>query len=176
MPPFLQKKMSSHPCVHTALQLTIPRIVYVNCLGADAEAASIELGGVQVKRDLPHGRRCHALYEVSLSERRFQRNEKALALFLSDPQVEGVYETQTPLWLRAVLHIGCVTKMSIPDPKLAASNKFRLNDLEFVSTSAHPYLTSGVASLRRVYLYYATDKTRYVCLNIYIYIYLTYII
>ena len=65
-----------------------------------------------MRRELPHGRPCRNLYEISLSERKFQRNEHALNMLLCNSQVEGVYETHVPLWFRAVLKMGCVAKVS----------------------------------------------------------------
>jgi len=49
-------------------RLLVPRIMYVNCVGASAENTAIALGGVKVVRDLPHGRQCHSLYEVKVPE------------------------------------------------------------------------------------------------------------
>lgn len=50
------------------IRVTIPRIMYVNCIGSAAEKTAQALGGVKVVRDLPHGRPCRNLYEVSVSE------------------------------------------------------------------------------------------------------------
>ena len=118
--------------------------MYVNCRGREAEEAALALDGARIKRDLPHARPLGTLFEVAIPERKFIRNEKALALFLCDPQVthtpspsrpsseascftlhvhesilrqlthlppprsrqvEGVYETHTPLWFRALLKV-----------------------------------------------------------------------
>lgn len=53
----------------------------------DAQAAAVGLGGVRIRKDLPHGKQCRELFEVSIPERKFQRNERALNLFLCDAQV-----------------------------------------------------------------------------------------
>lgn len=66
--------------------------------------------GAKMTRDLPHSRPEGALYEIEIPEKKFVRNEKALDEFLSDPQVEGVYESMTPLWFRAVLKLGCIAR------------------------------------------------------------------
>ncbi len=55
---------------------------------------------MRTKKDLPHGKQCRDLFEVSIPERKFVRNERNLNLFLCDAQVEGVYESQVPLSLR----------------------------------------------------------------------------
>ena len=94
------------------LRIQVPRTIYVNVVGLNAERNARKLGGVQIKKDLPHGRPCMKLFEVNFSEARYQRHEKALANFLTDPNVEGVYESQVPLWFRAVTQLGCVTKVA----------------------------------------------------------------
>ncbi len=47
-----------------------------------------------MKHTLPHRRPAHFLYELTMPERRFLRYAKDLARLLSDPDVEGVYETK----------------------------------------------------------------------------------
>lgn len=69
-------------------------------IGREAQNAALSLGGVRTKKDLPHGKQCRDLFEVSIPERKFVRNERNLNLFLCDAQVEGVYESQVPLSLR----------------------------------------------------------------------------
>ena len=139
-------------------RMVVPRVLYVNCNGSGAEKVARSLGS-KLRRDLPHGRTCLSLYEIAISERQYQRNEKNLSLFLCDPQVEGVYETQTPLWFRAMLHTGCIARLT--DTKandLKPTNQYQLKDLEFVNVMAHPYLESATASFRRIFIYCAVDK------------------
>jgi hypothetical protein len=69
------------------LKVVVPRVMYVNCRGREAEEAALALDGARIKRDLPHARPLGTLFEVAIPERKFIRNEKALALFLCDPQV-----------------------------------------------------------------------------------------
>ncbi|RYE95227.1 MAG: hypothetical protein EOO41_05865, partial [Methanobacteriota archaeon] len=65
-----------------------------------------------VQRRLPHDAESHYLYQVTLPERRYQRHMAgALAHALDDPSVAGVYETRTPLLLRALLTVGCVAQV-----------------------------------------------------------------
>lgn len=144
------------------LKVVVPRTMYVNCLGRKTEEAAAEMGGIRSKRDLPHARPMGSLYEVQISERKFQRNEKALNNFLCDPHVEGVYESQVPLWLRGVLQMGCVTRVIKDDTKSNAvgARSYKLGELEFINTLAHPYLTCATSQFRRVFLYVSEDKSR----------------
>jgi DNA polymerase epsilon subunit 1 len=84
-------------------RVAVPRVLYLNCLGPNGENAAKSLQGTKIKRDLPHGKSTGSLYEVRVSERKYVRNEKGLSTFLCDPQIEGVYESQTPLWFRAIM-------------------------------------------------------------------------
>lgn len=143
------------------LNVVIPRQLFVNVLkgGKEAQAAAINLGGVRVNKDLPHGKQCRELFEVHIPERKFLRNERALNLFLCDAQVEGVYESQVPLWLRGVLTMGCVA--TVNQRAQQSTNKFfKLQDLDLVHVQSHPYLTHHTANYRRIYVYFAADKTR----------------
>jgi DNA polymerase elongation subunit (family B) len=139
-------------------KVTVPRILYLNCQGNNAEATAHALQGVRVRRDLPHARVCNGLFEVKMSERKYVRNEKGLNTYLGDAQMEGVYESQTPLWFRAVLKTGCVARLAnVTDGK---SNQYKLHDLEFISSQSHPYLDPSAMSIRQIFLYNVVDKTR----------------
>jgi hypothetical protein len=91
--------------------VTIPRLLYINCVGREASRGAEAMGGVPVRRDLPHSRPNINLFEVNISEQKFLRNEKTLGLFLSDPQVEGVYGSKTPLLFRGVMQLGCMARV-----------------------------------------------------------------
>jgi hypothetical protein len=144
------------------LNVTFPRQLFVNVTagGKEAQAAATGLGGVRVKKDLPHGKLCRELFEVSIPERKFLRNERALNLFLCDAQVEGVYESQVPLWLRGVLNMGCVARVNPRAQHQSSGRGFKLQDLDLVHVQSHPYLTQYTATYRRIYIYFAADKTR----------------
>jgi DNA polymerase epsilon subunit 1 len=133
----------------------------VNCIGKAAENVALEMGA-KMTRDLPHSRPEGALYEIEIPEKKFVRNEKALDEFLSDPQVEGVYESMTPLWFRAVLKLGCIARpmMSAQSSNTGGERIFKLKDLDFINSAAHPYLQPYTAAYRRIFLYCSFDKSR----------------
>ena len=140
-------------------KVVVPRIIYVNCRGKDAQAAAVALGGTKnIERFLPHGHPCINLYEIEVPERKFQRNEKALARFLHHPQVEGVYETQVPLWFRTVVRLGCVSQVNKKEKVDSFGNSFKLSNLDMLDTSHHDYLTPLSASFKKVYIYYSSDR------------------
>lgn len=143
------------------IQVTVPRIMYVNCQpNSKAEMTAKELGGKLVKKDLPHGNPCLNLYEIAIPEHKYIRNEKALGLFLCDPQVEGVYETKTPLVFRSVVRLGAVTSV-IPGTASDAKG-YKLRDLRMVSPESLSieYLSPRAAVYRKIFVYYAVDQRR----------------
>lgn len=150
------------------LRVTVPRTILVNCRGKQAEVAVQELGGVRVKRDLPHGRPCLNLYEVTVPEKKYLRYEKSVTQFMCDPEVEGVYETGTPLWFRAVMSLGCLAQVNNHSSTDARNNVFKLHDLDMISTSNHTYLQNmsnsapgnNAGVFKTIYLFSAFDKSR----------------
>jgi DNA polymerase epsilon subunit 1 len=172
------------------LKVVVPRVMYVNCAGIEAESAVLSLGGSKVVKELPHGRPCRSLYEVAvaevgschrmsycfawltlllrLSQGKYQRSAKSMSFFLSDPAVEGVYETQVPLLLRIILHAGCVSQLSRDAQQNSLGTQqraYKLQDLSFVHVNAHSYLdrhNNGKqgAIFKQIFVYHAVDKGR----------------
>jgi DNA polymerase epsilon subunit 1 len=142
------------------LKLTIPRYMYVNCNGSSAEESTLHLGGKKINHHLPHGRPNFNLYEVIVSEQKFQKNGKTLTEFLSNPQIEGVYETQSPLWFRGVMRLGCNARVisNRGNKNTDTISNYKLSDLETVNTSSHGYLSSNISVYRRIFLYYIHNK------------------
>lgn len=94
------------------LQVQIERQFFVAST-VDHEGAFVGLGGRKVSRFLPRGQRSPFIYEMTTTERRFQRNENGVANLLSTRGVTGVYELHTPLWLRALIKLGCVAQVCV---------------------------------------------------------------
>lgn len=69
---------------------------------------------------------------------------------LSDPNVEGVYETQVPLLFRAFLRTGCVCRV-LPGRRVASADTFHVDELEMASVSCRSYLQRG--SVKYLYMY-----------------------
>lgn len=164
------------------LSLSVNRTIFVNIdpRHKQALATAERLGGKLVKKDLPHGKECLALYELQLSESKFQRHEKTLDLFFTSPEVEGVYESQVPLDLTVIMQTGCVTKFINATASRTAlgpgkkqskksasqallpfqhSGKYQLNELEMVSTKSFPYLDVRTAQFKKIFIYFAGSRT-----------------
>jgi hypothetical protein len=112
-----------------------------------------------VNKDLPHGAVSQRLLEVVIPSNEVNFEEQLLDLLEGD---EALYETRTPLLLRAIASVGCVTRLSLQQRAYQQKPQqiYNLKDLEFVNTASHPYLTATVASYRRVFMYCATDRAR----------------
>lgn len=100
------------------LFIAIPRTLYINCHDNADTSQSVQIilrmGGKLVKKVLPHDRPMLNLYEVDVPESKFIRDEKDIEHILSDPRVEGVYESKTPLLFRAITKLGCMASVSNP--------------------------------------------------------------
>lgn len=149
----------SSPGTLQSVYLVVPRILYVNMTVPDAKSR-----GARVDRVLPRGRPSLHLYQLQMPERRYVRNNKEFTRSLVDPTVEGVYETKTPLLLRALLALGCVVQVSARhrnrNRRRGDSLVFDLNELEWASTTTHAYLEPRSAHLRRVYIYHSSQDSR----------------
>lgn len=68
---------------------------------------------------------------------------------ISDPAVEGIYETKTPLMFRALMSTSCVVKVS---RGVTSLDTFTLDELDTVSLIKQPYLVKD--SVRHLYFYH----------------------
>jgi len=122
-----------------------------------------KLRAKKVSRFLPHNMQSPYVFELVSSERHFQRNEDGVANLLSRPGVSGVYELQTPLWLRAMMQLGCIAQVSRQRRSQGLdrdTRSFNLSDMEFVSSTSQPYLHPTVATFRHIYVYQSMSGRR----------------
>jgi hypothetical protein len=169
------------------IPLEVPKTLYLNSrvehLGGSADFAAT-FGARKVSKLLPRSAPAMHLFELTLAERRFARNEKLLTNLASHSDVQGVYESSTPAWFRVLLGLGCVASMGTTRRKAEedlAGRRSRLTlrqrqaaakgedkglgtedlppltlaDTALVPTSAHPYLHPSVAAFKRIFLYHS---------------------
>jgi DNA polymerase epsilon subunit 1 len=92
--------------VHT-LKVNVPRQVFLNLKGK--ELPDIEVDGCEaekVNHTLPNGHPSVHLFKLTMSEEVYINDAQRLSLLFNHPSVEGVYEKQVPLNVRAVLQLG----------------------------------------------------------------------
>ena len=79
------------------IQMAVPRMVYINCRKKIKEFSSNVMTVKQVERYLPHSKVSLYLYEVTLSEELYQKQDWLQHFCPSSDWIESVYEMKTPL-------------------------------------------------------------------------------
>lgn len=93
-----------------AMKIKVPRSVYLNIKSnrdpPDCDIPEIEVEKVVVT--LPNGHPSNHIFKLSMPEQVYVDQQRKLSHFFSHPAVEGVYETQVPLVVRAMLELGSI--------------------------------------------------------------------
>ncbi|RPB25462.1 DNA polymerase epsilon catalytic subunit A [Terfezia boudieri ATCC MYA-4762] len=89
------------------LRIKVPREIYMNLKGkelpdVDVKGCSVE----KVTHTLPNGHPSVHLFKLTMPEHVYISEEKKFSALLCHQSVEGVYETQVPLSVRALLNLG----------------------------------------------------------------------
>ncbi|XP_060641327.2 DNA polymerase epsilon catalytic subunit A [Anolis sagrei] len=137
------------------LKLNVPRVFYVNQRVPKPEEGPVYR---KVNRILPRSNLVYNLYEYSVAEDMYQEHINEINASLSAPDIEGVYETQVPLLLRALIRLGCVcmvNKHLVRHLTGREAETFELEHLEMRSLAQFGYLEPG--SIRHIYLYHHTQ-------------------
>ncbi|KAG9251014.1 DNA polymerase epsilon [Emericellopsis atlantica] len=90
-----------------ALKIKVPRQVFLNLKGK--ELPDIEIDGCEVEQvnyTLPNGHPSSHLFKLTVPEEVYFNETEKFSLLFNHPSVEGVYEKQLPLNMRAVLQLG----------------------------------------------------------------------
>lgn len=145
------------------IKLNIPRIFYVNKRSpAPEEEDSM---WKKVHRTLPRARPVHYLYQYAVTEKVFKDSRLGLLADLATPDIEGIYETQMSLELRALVQLGCICSVQRSVAKQICANKttgsldtFSIEQLETRTQSHQSYLKDG-HQLKRIFLYQHSSGT-----------------
>lgn len=119
-----------------------------------------------ITRNLPRAQRCINLVKVSTSEEDYVQDEPMYGELLNGPDVDGVYELQVPLIVRALLQLGssCVPESGRGITlNTGLDSHFNLDDLKKSGTtlSRRRYLDRG-AKLRYAYLFHTNSGSRHI--------------
>ncbi|KAE8634027.1 hypothetical protein XENTR_v10002174 [Xenopus tropicalis] len=134
------------------IKLNIPRVFFVNQRIPKPEEGAVYR---KVNRILPRSNPVYHLYEYTVPEDMYQEHINEINADLSAPDIEGVYETQVPLIMRAVSQLGCVcmvNKQLVRHLSGREADTFDLEHLEMKSLAQYSYLEPG--SIRHIYLYH----------------------
>ncbi|XP_063000312.1 DNA polymerase epsilon catalytic subunit A [Elgaria multicarinata webbii] len=140
------------------LKLNIPRVFYVNQRVPKPEESTVYR---KVNRILPRSNLVCNLYEYAVPEDMYQEHINEINASLSAPDIEGVYETQVPLLLRALIRLGCVcmvNKHLVRHLTGREAETFDLEHLEMRSLAQFSYLEPG--SIRHIYLYHHSQGNK----------------
>ncbi|KAL9600996.1 MAG: hypothetical protein Q9219_002818 [cf. Caloplaca sp. 3 TL-2023] len=89
------------------LTIKVPRQLFINTHGNDLP--DIEVPGCTAERvyhTLPNGHPSTLLFKLTMAEETYMLESERIAAICQHPSVEGVYERQVPLTIRAVLQLG----------------------------------------------------------------------
>lgn len=126
----------------------------------------IDISSELTTRTLPRGHPCHNLVACTTDETSFVKNASAVSMLMNHPDVDGIYETEVPHLVRALLKLG---NKCNPAPKRGVTlsrgldSGFALDDLAQPTTtlSRRSYLDGG-RNLQYVYIYHSNQDNRHV--------------
>jgi DNA polymerase epsilon subunit 1 len=145
------------------LKVNVPRQVFLNLKGK--ELPDIEVDGCEAQKvthTLPNGHPSVHLFKLTMSEDVYVNDAQKLSLLFNHPSVEGVYEKQVPLSIRAVLQLGSLctfdeTQLGVLGKGLESG--FDLSGLRR-SIAKQPYLSQS--PMAYLYLYHVVAGDRQV--------------
>ena len=126
------------------IKLVVKRVFYVNQKTAK-EAATGALYR-KVAKTLPRSHPVQNLYEYKVEEAVYQANYNELMKDLSTPEIEGIYESNTPLDFRAILDLGClcvVQRSHQAQLKGQDLDTFDVDWLQYKTLASYQYLEPG---------------------------------
>ncbi|KAF7310481.1 DNA polymerase epsilon catalytic subunit [Mycena chlorophos] len=142
-----------------SVPLRIPREFYINMRMPKEELFRSELyAWEKVTRTLPRDLASANLYKITVREDIYQHNPEHFIDLTNDPNVDGVYELQVPLPLRAVFKLGktCSTNDSSTSLNRAQTTGLDLSQMDRAgsSFSRHKYF-DGAKDKKYLFLYHA---------------------
>ncbi|KAI4239044.1 MAG: hypothetical protein L6R40_005630 [Gallowayella cf. fulva] len=150
----IEKKI--HP-----LTIKVPRQLFLNTTGDNLPNIAIPGSIVEkVTHTLPNGHPSTLLFRITMSEEVYVQEKQKVAALCQHPAIEGVYEKQVPLTVRAVLQLG--NHCTFDEKQKGVLGKgldegFALSALKRCQTK-QPYLLKAEVSF--IYLYHVTAGDR----------------
>ncbi|KXS96959.1 hypothetical protein AC579_1485 [Pseudocercospora musae] len=147
------------------LKIVVPRQVYLNL--KEDDLPDVDIKGVQAEKvinhTLPNGHSSTHLFKLTMPEQVYVKEGEQLAVLFNHHSVEGVYERQLPLNVRAMLELGSVC--TFDESQRGALGKgleqgFDLSALHNVPPKK-PYMTDAIFSYLALYHISAGDKQIY---------------
>ncbi|CAO3621731.1 unnamed protein product [Mucor hiemalis] len=148
------------------IRLTVPRVFYLNSNEKDpveVKKQNPSCDMMKCIRILPRSYACANLYQMSMPEVMFQSELKKFSNIFNHPTTEGVYETQVPLIVRAILQLGATCQFDRKQ-NLSANRRiddqFNLFDLLPRPEATHHYLKNPEI-FQYIFLYHVYSDGRH---------------
>ena len=148
-----------------SLRLRIPREFYLNLKKApSAGTFDPRYQSTPIVRTLPRGHPCRHLYKIVVDEQAYVDGEAHFSSIINHPNVDGAYELQVPLAVRALLQFGSSCRLASDTSgglSRGLDKGFDIADLESagVSITRHRYLNDG-KGMRYIYLHHSSSGPR----------------
>ncbi|SLM36534.1 dna polymerase epsilon catalytic subunit a [Lasallia pustulata] len=156
--------------IHT-LKVKVPRQVFLNLNRKELPDVDIEGCNVEkVNHTLPNGHPSVHLFRLTMPEEVYVNNAQQIAGLFNHPSVEGVYEKQVPLDVRAVLELGSLCTFDETQKGVLGKGLEQGFDLSALrrTPAKQPYLSQSpmgylflyhvVAGERQIFALFSTTK------------------
>ena len=145
-----------------ALDITVPRYLYINLKGN--ELPDVEIPGCEVEKvnhTLPNGHPSVHLFKLTMPEETYIHESHNVSLLCNHGSVEGVYEKQIPLNVRALLKLGSICSFDENQEGVLGKGLEQGFDLSALlrSPSKEPYL-SDPSAMSYLFLYHVVAGER----------------
>jgi len=144
------------------MKILVPRQLFLNLKSEELPDVTIDGASAEKVTNyaLPNGHATTHLFKLVMSEQAYVKETDKLTALFNHPSVEGVYERQLPLEIRALLKLG--SNCTFDESQAGVLGKgleqgFDLDSLDHVA-SKDPYLIS--APISYIYLYHVVTGER----------------
>ncbi|ORY68251.1 DNA polymerase family B [Pseudomassariella vexata] len=144
-----------------ALKVKVPRTVFLNL--KDKDLPDIEVEGCeveQVSHTLPNGHSSTHLFKLTVPEDVYFAEADKFSLLFNHPSVEGVYEKQVPLNMRAVLQLGNLCTIDESQPGVLGKGLEQGFDLRSLMRPLKPKAYLDSSPLAYLYISHITSGDR----------------
>lgn len=146
--------------VHT-VKIKVPRQVFLNLKSKDLPDIEIEGCDVeQVSHTLPNGHASVHLFKLTVPEDIYFAESEKFSLLFNHPSVEGVYEKQVPLNIRAVLRLGNLCTIDESKPGVLGQGLDQGFDLPSLMRPTKPRTYLGGSKMAFIYLSHISSGDR----------------
>jgi DNA polymerase epsilon subunit 1 len=145
---------------HT-LKIRIPRQVFLNLKGKEMPDVDIEgCEAEKVSHTLPNGHPSVHLFKLSMPEDVYVKEAAKVSQLFNHPSVEGVYEKEVPLTVRAMLQLGSLCTFDQTKEGVLGKGLEKGFDLASLqrTPSKTPYLSQAVMGYYFLYHIVAGDR------------------